>query len=207
MRTRALLLIAVLGIPAASRAETDWTYVPASRDSRAAGSVELPYAPSEGAIRLVGVRPADRAPSGEPRKVFTIEIPDTEPLRLEATPGKEQETEAIPEGAHWPDASGMIAAAPADAAGQQGDVRIRNPWEVRVRARSAGKDAVFLCGGIICGGEGGPVAFLNGRVVRKGDTLGKFGVARVLAAGVLLERDGSYYVLPRGRRTTITAGE
>jgi hypothetical protein len=81
---------------------------------------------------------------------------------------------------------------------------VRNPWEVRIRPKSAGKDAVFLCGGIVSGGDGGPVAFLNGRVVRKGDAVGKFSVARVLASGVLLEVDGSYYVVPCGRRTTIT---
>jgi hypothetical protein len=66
-------------------------------------------------------------------------------------------------------------------------------------------DTVFLCGGIVAGGDAGPIAILNGHVVRQGDAMGRFGVYRVFAAGVVLERNGTFYVIPRGTRTTITA--
>jgi hypothetical protein len=65
-------------------------------------------------------------------------------------------------------------------------------------------ETAFLCGGIVAGGEGGPIAIVNGHVVRQGDTLGHFGVARVIADGVLLQRGGSYFVIPLGRRTIVS---
>ena len=57
----------------------------------------------------------------------------------------------------------------------------------------------------ITGGGGGPVAILNGRIVQQGDSVGEFTVAGVLANGVLLVRNASYFVIPRGRHTTIVA--
>jgi hypothetical protein len=74
---------------------------------------------------------------------------------------------------------------------------------VRVQPKAVANDTEFFCGGTIAGGDNGPIAFLNGRVVRKGDLLGTFSVARIVAAGVLLERGGSSFMLPRGRRITI----
>jgi hypothetical protein len=45
---------------------------------------------------------------------------------------------------------------------------------------------------------------LNGHILRRGETLGGFSVARILANEVVLERNGSYVVLPRGRHVTVT---
>jgi hypothetical protein len=39
--------------------------------------------------------------------------------------------------------------------------------------------------------------------VKRGDAVGTFGVVGILADGVLLERGGAYFVVPRGKRTVI----
>jgi hypothetical protein len=78
---------------------------------------------------------------------------------------------------------------------------------VRTHAKSSSEDSVFLCGGFVVGGEGGPVAILNGRLVKRGSTLGGFAVSGISAVGVVLERNGSFFVLPFGRRTSIATVE
>ena len=151
----------------------------------------------------MGARSPGPAAAPAPRSVFAVELPDGRAHEVRGRATARGEAEAIPDGAHWPDASGRIAAA-APAPGQAPEKSgIRNPWEVRARPSAAADDAVFLYGGIIDGGDRGPLAFLNGRAVRTGDWFGKFRVALIAAPAVLLERGGSYFVLPMGRRTTI----
>jgi hypothetical protein len=106
-------------------------------------------------------------------------------------------------GARWPDAQGRIFVDPSGQGIEAAPAGLRNPWEIRTLQRAVGKDIEFDCGGIIAGGEGGPVAILNGRIVRKGDSVGEFAVAGVLSNGVLLVRSASYFVIPRGQRTTV----
>ena len=88
-----------------------------------------------------------------------------------------------------------------------GESKLRNPWDMRGHPRPAVSETLFLCGGIVAGGAGGPVGLLNGRVVKRGDSLGAFSVAGILSSGVLLERGGTFFVAPLGKRTVIsTAG-
>jgi hypothetical protein len=68
-------------------------------------------------------------------------------------------------------------------------------------------DTVFVFGGLVAGGDGGPVGILNSHVVRPGDLLGSYRVAGILAKGLVLEADGSYFVVPRGARTIISAAK
>jgi hypothetical protein len=165
--------------------------------------VAAPWFPSDDAVRLVGTLGAIPPAAAEPRRVVAVD------LGLPLVAGDAGSAPAvpvaddIPEGARWPDASGRIEAAAPEPGGAREKAGIRNPWEVRVHPVAAGSDAVFLYAGIIAGGEGGPLAFVNGRAVRTGDELGKFTVARIASSTVLLERAGAYYVLPRGRRTTV----
>jgi hypothetical protein len=79
----------------------------------------------------------------------------------------------------------------------------RNPWEVRWAVRPKATRHALTCGGILVGGDGGPVAWVNGRVVRRGDRLGPFLVEGVQRETVLLEVQGVRYLLPRGRTATI----
>jgi len=84
-----------------------------------------------------------------------------------------------------------------------GSAGIRNPWEVRSGKKPVAKEILFECGGVVTGGEGGPVAIVNGRITRRGDLLGEFTVAGILPCGVMLERNGSFIVIPRGRPTEV----
>lgn len=199
----ALLLSAIVS-PAPARAEAGWATVPASIGAHVSGVVVVPSPPGEDAICLVGARSLASAPMPEPRRVFTVDLSVVREPAIRGRSPARGAAEAFPDGAHWPDASGRIAAAAPAPGEEPGKSGIRNPWEVRVRPTAAGDDAVFLFGGLIDGGDRGPLAFLNGRAVRTGDSIGKFRVALIAGAAVLLERGGSYFVLPMGRTTTIT---
>lgn len=201
----AFVVCAVL-VPAVSASEgVAWTYVPAAREVRSPGSITLPDPLSESAVILVGSDPmAAAAPSG-PLRVFAVEISESHPGSASAPSSQGLAALAVPVSARWPDAQGRIAAGPSGQGIEATPAGLRNPWEIRIVQRDVEKDVEFDCGGIITGGGGGPVAILNGRIVQQGDSVGEFTVAGVLANGVLLLRSASYFVIPRGRHTTIVA--
>jgi hypothetical protein len=140
----------------------------------------------------------------EPRRVVAVDLPDPREAPDAGRPASVPVADAIPQGARWPDADDAIGTGASDPSDARDKTAVRNPWEVRAGPKAARSSAVFLYGGIIAGAEGGPVAFVNGRAVREGDVLGKFNVARIADSAVVIERAGAYFVLPRGRRTTIT---
>ncbi len=182
-----------------------WTSVPYARDIRSLGGFDAPNPPSESDITIVAADSKVSAPLPEPRGVLAIEIPDRQQERVDTVTSEESADRRIPPDALWPDAHGKIAAVPPAREVSDKNLRLRNPWDVRPARKAAGKDFEFECGGIIAGGDGGSVAFLNGRIARRGDSVGEFSVAGVLANGVLLERSGSYFVIPMGRRVTVIA--
>jgi hypothetical protein len=196
------LIIGTIGTMSPARCESAWTYVPASHDGRALDSYSVAEVPTDKVVTVVGAGNRSPRRGMEPLRVFALEFPAPSGVVREHAPLVASRDE-YPEGARWPDASGRIAAPPSFP--NDHSRGLRNPWEVRVHAGPAGGDTVFLCGGIVVGGDGGPIAIVNGRVVRKGDALGRFAVARVLPAGVVLERNGAYFVIPRGKRTAISA--
>jgi hypothetical protein len=203
MRTATCLLFfgAVVSAETA-RCETAWTYVPASTEGRALEAYSIADTPTDKVVTVVGAISGVPRRSSEPLRVFAVDLPVPSVVATNR-PSPVALSQAVPEGARWPDAGGRILAVsplPADTAKV-----LRNPWDVRIHKGPVGVDTVFLCGGIVAGGDAGPVAILNGHIVRQGDTVGRFGVCRVIAAGVVLERNGSYFVIPRGTRTTITA--
>jgi len=204
MRLVSLIILgAVFGPPALGSDGQALAFVPASRDTRSFEGFELLDPPSEGVVKLVGADRVVAEQHAETHRVSSIEISiprdgdaDTAPLDGSAVPG-------IVAKAHWPDAHGRITVGPIENGSMPAIPEIRNPWEVRVRAKVDGKDIVFDCGGIVIGGEGGAVAILNGRIVRRGDSLGEFRIAGVIPSGVALERNGSYIMIPKGRPTTV----
>jgi len=177
------LIIGTIGTMRPARCESAWTYVPASHDGRALDSYAIADVPTDRVVTVVGAAPRGAHRGMEPLRVFALEFPVPSGVDHEQAMPVESRDE-YPEGARWPDASGRIAAPPSSPNDRSRG--LRNPWEVRIHAGPAGADSVFLCGGVVVGGDGGPIAFVNGRVVRKGDALGRFAVARVLAAGVVL---------------------
>jgi lipoprotein-anchoring transpeptidase ErfK/SrfK len=201
-----ILGLAVLGLPFSARGDADWALVPASRESRSLDSFTVPEVPTEKVVRYVGSAPSSSRNSVLlPTVSFGI---SAQAERRSDTPQTAKAAQyAIPEGAHWPDSDGRITAPPAVL--REGPIAsgVRNPWEVRADGASQRMDTVFVFGGVVAGGDGGPVGILNSHIVRPGDSLGIYRVAGILAKGLVLETGGSYFVVPRGARTTISAAK
>jgi hypothetical protein len=198
------LIIAAALWPAKSESNAEWAVIPADSSSRSITSFELPNSPNEEIVRLIGAVLVTAEPAGEPHEVVGFGIPSAPEEGKATTTSRESSAFTIPADAYWPDAEGRIAANFAKRDSRSRAAGIRNPWEVRIAPKSTSLDSVFRCNGIIVGGEGGSVAILNGRLVRRGDSLGDFNVAGVLTNGVILERSGLYFVVPMGRRTIVT---
>lgn len=199
-----ILLVAVFCVAAPLSGESTWAYVPSSLDARSLGTLAVSQPPNESVVRFIGANPTTGGPIAEALPVYSIEVPNPEKDRDAEHRAKEPEASPIPEGARWPDSSGRIAAALLEPAGRASESGIRNPWEVRIHPKLASIDTVFACGGVVSGGCGGPIAIVNGHVVKRGDALGVFRVAGILSNVVLLGRGASVFVLPMGRSTTIS---
>jgi hypothetical protein len=184
-----------------ARCDTVWTYVPAASGMSPLEGFAVPEVPTERVVVFVGPFESEPRRVAEPVRVHAVDVPHWDDGDHRAT---EQGSQAFPPGSLWPGPDGRVVAShpmPQDEAERTG---IRNPWRVRARITSAAVDIAFICGGLIGGGDGGPVAILNGRVVRRGDSVGRFRVSLVIAEGVLLEEGGLCIVIPRGRRTTVS---
>lgn len=199
-----VLLAAALFITARVSAESTWAYVPSSLDARSLGTLVVSQPPTEAVVSLIGDVPAHRCSPLEERRVFSISIPGRDEDQNAGHRQTELAASPIPEGARWPDSSGRIIASSEVPVIPSKSTGVRNPWEVRIHAKSASAETVFMYGGVVAGGIGGPVAILNGHLVKRGDILGDFQVAGILSNIVLLSRCGVVFVLPLGRCTTIS---
>jgi hypothetical protein len=207
MKTRTCFLLLssmVAGLTAFG--DSRWSDVPASPGAMTLDTIEVAGAPTEAVVTLVGQGSPRIAASAAPLRVFGIDLAFPVEATMDEPAASRLDIRPAPEGAHWPDANGRIAVGEPPRI-PSGEAKLRNPWELRGRPRSAVGEIQFLCGGIVAGGPAGPVGLLNGRIVKRGDSLGAFSVAGILAGGVLLERGGTYFVVPLGKRTLIsTAG-
>lgn len=196
-----LLLLPAVGAATPESGQSAWTYVPASVETRTWGAFDIARLPADGLVTLLRSSPGTAAAEPSPTRVFMVDLP---PQSMGSGGGQLERLAdfTVPRGARWPDANGRIDLGPATFTGQQ-VASVRNPWEVRVHADPVSTDTLFFCGAILTGGDAGPVAILNNRVVKPGDFVGKFSVAGILAEGVILERAGSYFVIPRAKRTTV----
>lgn len=184
-----------------------WSVVPASGVARSLEGVVVPGAPSEEVVRTIGSNHAGAPRQVAPRRVLAVDIPGLSGVRAEEPAAAKGSDAPITANAHWPDARGRIALVAPATPGPSRDRGSRNTPEAGVAREQAGGETVIQCGGIITGGDAGPVAILDGRIVRPGDSLGEFGVAAIRADAVLLERAGAYIVIPRGRSTTVALSE
>jgi hypothetical protein len=195
-----LILTSSLGLPAFG--DSRWSDVPASRANPVMDTIEIAGDPTEAVVTLVGPDSTRAAAPSAPLRVVGIDLALAAPARIVEFPVSEAGMVPIPEGARWPDANGRIAAEPAPR-DPSADSRLRNPWQVRVRRGPSVGESQFVCGGIVAGGSGGPIGILNGHIVKRGDSLGTFSIAGIVSVGVLLERGGTYFVVPRGRRILV----
>lgn len=190
-----VLMVLLMAAPAGGGAPIvrNWAYIPASRENPSLGVVEVPRPLDETAIRLVGT-PAD-GPEGAPPASPVLA------LAVGAWKGPGGTLSKFPPDARWPGADGRIVLqGPLPAAHASG---LRNPWEIRAARPAAERETAIECGGTIIGGDGGPVAIVNGRPARRGDSLGDFRVVKIRPEGILLERQGAFIVVPSGRRATV----
>jgi hypothetical protein len=179
-----------------------WATVPSVAGAPVDIALTVERPSSEDDVRFVGPALENRMPTTvASRRVLSWAIPSLSNRNLFSAP--EAAKPSLPQGARWPDSHGVITVDVSDKGNQAEDSSVGNPWEVRIHPKSLEEATVFTCGGIIAGGEEGPVAILNERVVMKGDNIGEFSVAQVRPDEVLLERNGAYFVIPRGRRTTV----
>ena len=195
MRGASLMTALLLGVSLrfARGADAAYAFVPAAAASSSAGALEIPRAASEGDVVLVGhpdIRPAQD--SVRPR-VIAFGIGETL-----GEAGHPAPAAGAPPGTLWPDPSGRVSVPRPEAqADSEGDSP--NPFLPRGRHRPAPSEAVFACGGVIVGGDAGPLAFMNRRTVRAGDVLGSFRVRSVVREGVVLEVQGSLVMVPVAR--------
>jgi len=161
------------------------------------GTVEIPRPASEADVVLVGDPAAGAAPSPSARVVTGFGLPG-DAVEVEAAAAQE----SAPKGALVPDPAGRIwIPPPAPGSGEAADCP--NPFVARGRHRQAPAEAAFACGGIVLGGERGPVGFVNGHFVSPGDPLGSFRVRGIFREGVVLDAAGSLVLLPVARTTRI----
>lgn len=201
MTIHQLFLVTALLIPsAADSGASIWAYVPAGRDAQFLGGIHIPELLSERIVEdLVRTEVVGRSAGN----VFSFDIAAPANRCVESSERSNSVEPAVPSGALWPDANDTITAKSRDDRDGPYGVVTRNPWEIRAAATSPVGTSSISCGGIIVGGIGGSIAFLNGRIARRGDTIGKFEVLSVLPLGVILVRDGLFFVIPRGRRVLL----
>jgi len=206
MKASLLALAVALALLPRVRGDRAWAFVPASREAGGLGVLAVPDTPSEEMIRFVGnTRPAETRP-GSPRRVVAVDLPEA--VESEGVPAaRPRQTLVIPGDALWPDAGGRIKMARLHEDHSRTTAGTPNPWEVRSRRIRIESDCVLTCSATIVGGGGGPVAIVNGRIVRRGDALDGFTVLGVGWEGVVLEHSGARIVVPRGRATTVALAD
>ena len=208
MRTAASVLVfSVLVLRALGSGDQVWSVVPAAGVARSLEGVVVPGAMSDEVVRTVGSNPAGAPRQIAPRRILAVDLPGLSGVRIHEPASAKGPDAPIPSDAHWPDAHGRIALVSPATAGAPRDRGPRNAPEAQVARGQAGGETVFQCCGIITGGDAGPVAILDGRIVRAGDSIGEYGVAEIRADAVLLERAGAYIVIPRGRSTTVVLSD
>ncbi len=198
------VLCAAAGLAPCALGDQVVAYVPASRDSRVMGVFREPTAPSEADVRYVGPAPAGVQHQAGQRRTLRIEIPEEPPAEETGEAGPVPAAPDVPEGAQWPDSRGRIVVAPPPGPGASTGAAVSNPWEMRIRPHHQGRDTELFCGSVIIGGDRGPVAIVNGRILRRGDSLGDFSVSGVVREGVILELLGRLLVAPRGKTTIVS---
>ena len=156
-----------------------------------------------GAVRLVASAHTPPEPAArKPVAAFGLgSLRNSRAAGGEADPAKAEP--AIPADALWPDSANLIAVPRSPDKSGVAAAPMRNPWAIRNAPIAGPSEVSVACGGVIIGGGGGPAAMVNGRLVRRGDRVDRFGVAAIRRGEILLEQGGIVLVLPRGRPVTI----
>lgn len=79
---------------------------------------------------------------------------------------------------------------------------VANPFDIRLIAFKPVNELKIRVGGVVMGGEK-PTAIVNGRPYSANDRWSGFNVVQVRKDALLLERDGVFVLIPRGRSISI----
>jgi hypothetical protein len=201
MRSLRLILSCWMPLLAVRAGEDQgWSEVQAARGAHIPLTLSVPGTTSGEEVRLVGVRQSVPSESQAVQRVILVELDQAGPIGAPA-PASLPSVQALA-GALHPDEGDRITL---DSQGIAGSlIEARNPWEERRNSPKSLAESRFFFGGYIAGGGAGPVALVNGRIIRQGDAIGEFRVARILSHQLFLERKGVFLEIPPGRLTVVT---
>jgi hypothetical protein len=106
----------------------------------------------------------------------------------------------IPQPLYEPNQNGVIVLpGRSRASSEEG---IANPFDIRLIAAKAVNEVKIRVGGVVMG-DRRPTAIINGRPYSANDRWNGFNVVRVRRDSLLMERDGVFVLIPRGRDIAI----
>lgn len=186
----------------AAYADPIWATVPAIPNSQSLGRIRTPMQFPDNLI--CNVESADSS-AGAARELSSFggsEITNRNDPAFRETDLVEP---PVPLNALWPDKNGTIVVTPLNV--RNGAFECRNPWEICSSGLSNHDASTLKSGGTVVGGAGGAVAFVNGRIVRRGDVIGVFEVLSVLPIGIVFKGGGVFFVVPRGRCVVVKSAD
>ena len=137
-------------------------------------------------------------------RVFVVNIDEIKNTGSANSRSDDKSSIIVPSDTLWPDGDGAVILYARNYENGPTKTAHRNPWEIGKPVTTSDIDSKFFCGGVIIEEAGSGVAILNGRVVRSGDKCGPFCVVGVTPAGVILRQKGTCFMVPRGRRVTVS---
>jgi hypothetical protein len=194
----------VCGIEASFADEVQWGYVDDTGGARSLETLKVKESISERIIVLVG-KDSESSSAGLDR--YPVVAIDTDSVeRADSDSLSNSERMAVPalREVIWPDKDDRILVVKPESLAVPSTSVPRNPWERESDKAHLSTSMEFSCGGIVIGGESGPVALLNSRIVRVGDILQGFNVREIVQEGVVLGFYASCCMVPKGRRAIIT---
>lgn len=131
------------------------------------------------------------------KSVVTMEFGGQDTASSEAAPGV---AGPLPQPLFEPNQNGVIVLPGRSRVSS--DEGIANPFDIRLVGARSIHEVRIRFGGVVMGGER-PTAMVNGRPCNAGDRWNGFNVVSVRRDVLVLERDGVFLLIPRGRETAI----
>lgn len=201
------MIVLANGIEPSVGGDEQWSYVTHSSVIGSSDLLKVPEAISEGIVVFVGGDTRSNPSSLGECSVVAIDTDSVERGNQDRPTQTKENSDLPSSGIMWPDKDDKIVGAKTSSADGRSADRSRNPWKRLMSLGNQPSASRFSCGAVVIGGETGPIAILNGRVVRTGVTLGGFVVSRIVQQGVVLERSSALYMVPEGRSAIITLPE
>ena len=131
-----------------------------------------------------------------------VEPTTTTPPPAKPTTTARRQDPPIPDGTLRPDANGQILLTKRHAVElTSASDGLRNPWGIRIAPASSITDYQMQLQGAVAGPK--PVVIINGQNLTRGERIGIFTLAEIRRDSVLLEYDGSFFLISEGRKVTV----